>query len=112
VLKVCRTPGPTACLKMLNKVCLKSWRKEKKFHDWTRAALNLQPFDLRSNTYRSLPGGQVFSPCYFHVSCTPRKNFFGKAISSYDGLWTSPPSLNVTVNVLNKILISKTSILC
>jgi len=22
VLKVCRTPGPTACLKMLNKVCL------------------------------------------------------------------------------------------
>jgi len=33
VLKVCRTPGPTACLKMVNKVCLKSWRKEKKFHD-------------------------------------------------------------------------------
>jgi len=24
VLKVCRTPGPTACLKMLSKVCLKS----------------------------------------------------------------------------------------
>jgi len=30
------------------------------------AALNLQPSDLRSNAYRSLPGGQVFSPCYFH----------------------------------------------
>jgi len=29
VLKVCRTPGPTACLKMLNKVCLKSWRRRK-----------------------------------------------------------------------------------
>jgi len=29
VLKVCRTPGPTACLKMLSKVCLKSWRKRK-----------------------------------------------------------------------------------
>jgi len=30
MLKVCKTPGPTACLKMLNKVCLKSCRKEKK----------------------------------------------------------------------------------
>ena len=30
VLKVCRTPGPTACLKLLQKVCLKMWRKEKK----------------------------------------------------------------------------------
>jgi len=26
--------------------------KEKKFHDWTWAALNLQPSDLRSNAYR------------------------------------------------------------
>jgi len=26
VLKVCRTPGPTACLKMLSKVCLKTRR--------------------------------------------------------------------------------------
>ena len=30
VLKVCRTPGPTACLKLLQKVCLKTWRKDKK----------------------------------------------------------------------------------
>jgi len=29
VLKVCRTPGPKTCLKTLNKVCLKSSRKEK-----------------------------------------------------------------------------------
>jgi len=29
-LEICRTPGPIACLKMLNKVCLKNWRKEKK----------------------------------------------------------------------------------
>ena len=29
VLKVCRTPGPTACLKLLHKGCLKRWRKEK-----------------------------------------------------------------------------------
>ena len=28
MLKVCRTPGPTACLKLLQKVCLKRWRKE------------------------------------------------------------------------------------
>jgi len=49
-------------------VCLKSCRKEKKFHDWTWAVLNLQPSDLCSNAYRSLPGGQVYSPCYFHVS--------------------------------------------
>jgi len=27
-----------------------------------------QPSDLHSNNYTSLPGGQVFSPCYFHVS--------------------------------------------
>jgi len=45
---------------MLNKVCLKSVvERRKKFHDWTWAALNLQPSDLRSNAYRSLPGGQV-----------------------------------------------------
>ena len=30
-------------------------------------ASNLQPSDLRSNAYRSLPGGQDVSPCYFHV---------------------------------------------
>ena len=31
VLKVCRAPGsPTACLKLLHKVCLKRWRKKKK----------------------------------------------------------------------------------
>ena len=30
VLKVCGMPGPTACLKLLQKVCLKRWRKEKK----------------------------------------------------------------------------------
>ena len=30
VLKVCKTPGPTACLKLLQKLCLKRWRKEKK----------------------------------------------------------------------------------
>ena len=29
VLKVCRIPGPTACLKLLQKVHLKKWRKEK-----------------------------------------------------------------------------------
>jgi len=27
--------------------------------------MNLQPSDLRLNAYRSPPGGQVFSPCYF-----------------------------------------------
>jgi len=32
------------------------------------AALNLQPSNLCSNAYRNLTGGQVFSPCYFHVS--------------------------------------------
>ena len=26
MLKFCRTPGPTACLKLLQKVCLKRWR--------------------------------------------------------------------------------------
>ena len=30
MLQVCRTPGPTTCLKLLQKVCLKRWRKEKK----------------------------------------------------------------------------------
>jgi len=44
VLKVCRTP--TACLKML---VFEKLEKEKKFHDWTWVALNLQPSDLRLN---------------------------------------------------------------
>jgi len=26
------------------------------------------PGHLRSNVYRSLPGSQVFSPCYFSIS--------------------------------------------
>ena len=30
MLKVCGAPGPTACLKLLHKVCLKRWRKKKK----------------------------------------------------------------------------------
>ena len=30
MLKVCWTPGPIASLKLLYKVCLKRWRKEKK----------------------------------------------------------------------------------
>jgi len=68
VLKICRTPGPTACLKMLNKVCLKSWRREKNFHDWTWAALNLQPSDLCSNAYRSLQGGQMLQKAWKHVT--------------------------------------------
>jgi len=51
VLKVCRTPGPTACLKMLSKCVFEKLEKEKKFHDWT---LNLQPSDLRSNIYMLL----------------------------------------------------------
>jgi len=50
MLKVCKNPGPTACLKMVNKVCLQSWRKEKKFHGWTWAALNLQPSDLQKQS--------------------------------------------------------------
>ena len=29
MLKVSRTPGPTACLELLHKGCLKRWRKEK-----------------------------------------------------------------------------------
>ena len=32
------------------------------------AASNLQPSDLHSNAYRSLPGGQDFSSCYFQIS--------------------------------------------
>ena len=45
--------------------------KEEKIHDWTWAASNLQPSDLRSNAYRSLPGDQdifslLFSCIYIH----------------------------------------------
>ena len=29
-IKALRSVGPTACLKLLHKVCLKRWRKEKK----------------------------------------------------------------------------------
>jgi len=44
-------------------MCLKIRRKKRK--PW--AASNLQPSDLRSNAYRSLPGGQVIFSSYFHV---------------------------------------------
>jgi len=41
--------------------------KEEKILDWTWAASNLQPSDLRSNAYRRLPGGQVISSFSFYV---------------------------------------------
>ena len=49
VLKVFRTPGPTAWLKMPS--VFKKLQIEKKIHDWTWAASIL-------NSYRSLPGSQ------------------------------------------------------
>jgi len=35
---------------LLKDVVFEKLKKEKKFHDWTWAALNLQPSDLHSNT--------------------------------------------------------------
>ena len=43
--------------KMFKSKCLKSKQKKK----------NSMTGPGHSNTYRSLPGGQVFSSCYFHV---------------------------------------------
>ena len=45
--------------------------KEEKIYDWMWAALNLQPSDLCSNAYRSLPGSQdvfflLFTSIYIH----------------------------------------------
>jgi len=54
------TPGPTGCLKMLCKVCLKSWRKEKKFQ---ALISNLQA----SDSAQTLTGVQDVSPCYFII---------------------------------------------
>jgi len=45
MLKVCRDPSHTACLKMLYKVCLKG----EKIHDWTCAALTLAQHQLQIN---------------------------------------------------------------
>ena len=45
-------------------------KKGEKIHDWTWAASNLEPSDICSNTYRSLPGSQEvfsFSITQFHV---------------------------------------------
>jgi len=43
VLKVCRTPGPTACLKMLSKVCFgEKLEKEKK-----NSVTGLEPAAIR-----------------------------------------------------------------
>jgi len=50
VLKVCRTPGPTACLKMLSKVCLESWRRRKKSMTGPR-----QPWTCSHPIYTKLP---------------------------------------------------------
>jgi len=44
--------------------CVWKVEERRKNLDWTWAASNL---DLRSNAYRSLPGGQVISSSYFHV---------------------------------------------
>jgi len=66
--------------------------QRKKFHDWTWVALNLQPSDLRSNTYRSLTGGQVFSPCYFHVSIsigTPESDSLSLSTPIYLGTFSN-----------------------
>ena len=67
MLKVCRTPGLTAYLKLLQKVYLKRWRKEKK-----STTVPGQP-----QTYNHLINAQMltgvcqedrmFSPCQFHV---------------------------------------------
>ena len=48
-LRVCRTLGPTACLKKLTENA-----GRKKIHDCTLTASNLQPSNLCSNAYRSL----------------------------------------------------------
>ena len=46
-------------LDQLNKVCVKSRRKKKNFHDWTRAASSLQPYNLHSNIFRSSPSSHL-----------------------------------------------------
>jgi len=46
-------------------------KKEKKFHDWTWAALNLQPSDLRSNDIK-LSSGKLHQ--HINLVHTQRKN--------------------------------------
>jgi len=67
VLKVCTTPGTTACLKMLSKVCLKSWRRRKNSMTTPgQPSTCSHPIYARTFTdvYQAV---RYFSPCYFHV---------------------------------------------
>jgi len=56
--------GPTG---WLDKACLKSWRKEKKFHDWTWAVLNLQPFDLRCSSRKCAYHNDAYSMIKYNI---------------------------------------------
>ncbi|XP_065893250.1 sodium/calcium exchanger 1-like [Dysidea avara] len=58
MLKICRTPGPTACLK---KVCLKRWRKEKKIHG------SLEPAAIRL-TLEHLQESAKRSECFYVIA--------------------------------------------
>ena len=68
-------------LNELHKVCLKSrWKKKKCMTG--PAALNLQPSDLRSNAYRSLPGGQdVFFLLFSSISI--HRNLVSNSLPHY-----------------------------
>jgi len=88
-----RIPGPTACLKMLNKVFMKSWRKEKKFHDWTWAALSPQPSDLCYKSTRWSGIRTKWTLVYFtaqvlkgsYTACLKMLNKMCASFTSYDG---------------------------
>ena len=61
LLTVCRTPCPTSCLKMLHKVCLKSWRN---FHDLTQPSSYAQ---VLTGIYQAVIMCSLFSCIYISI---------------------------------------------
>ena len=70
MLKVCRAPGPTACVNLLQKVCLKGCMEKggKKIHDCMDLG-SLEPAAIPLKFERcQCQAVRMFSPCQFHVS--------------------------------------------
>ena len=79
MLKVCRIPGSTACLKMVYLVCLKvaEWRKNPLLD---LGASFLQPSDLQPNAYRCVPDAFFLLVSCICVHRNPRE---GRILSKH-----------------------------
>ena len=121
--KVCRTPGPTAYLKLLHKVTIFEKVEKGEKSIGSLAASNLQPSNWRSNAYRSVPGSQdVFSWIYAFIGalksdllsqstpCGTKWRRYHMDIARFIYYYTPIHSLLYTQYTLTSIASSDTSI--